>query len=77
MTDFYDRLAADWIVLAGLLRDHPLLWVPVLVCIWAFWDRVSPLIVWLCAWALYVVAGFFALIVGWRERHHTRATRTE
>ena len=72
MNTFLDRLAADWSTLAVILDDHPLLWVPALVCMAAFLERLWPTVVWLCAGALYAVTGLFALIVGWRERHHGR-----
>lgn len=72
MDTFYSRLTADWFTLAGLLLDHPLLWVPTFLCIWAFLDRLTPLIMWLCAGVLYAVGAVFALIVGWLERDHAR-----
>lgn len=72
MTDFFDRLAGDWAWLSGNLSSHPLLWVAVLACFWVITERVAPLIHLLCLVIMYVASGFFALIVGWLERGHTR-----
>lgn len=63
LNEVFSRVADDWEVVSLALSCHPLLWIPLLVCLWAFIERAEAIAVYL-----------WSIVARWRKGRARKAS---